>query len=662
MKSSPFILIFGIIIVLGSLVGVSIYQDNITPGQQILTDTAQAVLDGGNDECNTAQDCIDQGLPASGYCSQAYKCQNPAGTNSICVWANGYPDACPTPPPPPPGECRVANSSAQCGDCSDNDSDGGCDYDPQGLCSGQSSIKADLQCDSNDDPNESVTDGGTYYPRINVYTNYYPANAQSLRFDVGKVSGKAGGSTPVGCTIGQNGSCGANFARNPSADYCTDGCTVQWYAWRYTTGAAFGNGDYRITVQNFPAGLTAIIINNVTGNINDDTEYAGSDQNIELDWTIEFQASILVDLKCNSGSGPAQSCTVPKNGTVGLSWTSTNASSCTALAGPWLGVVPSARGISQDDPPAETSDSITETSTFRLSCFGIVNGLPGSKYDDVLVTRTNLNPVPTNVAATMPNYCAIGAGNLGGQTITWTYTDADVPGDPQASFAIQRYRWNATGGSWTRDDGPGAGGNPDGFVGNQVVQNNQQGSYTLPNNNSTDTNPTDANPAPYYLFKVKVTDSEGGTNAVAVNMEECNGTRCHTPCPYVPVSNPSCWQLPADAYPIPSVSVSPNPPNFAAAPGTLTFNGVNETYSRCFAGCLPTGPAPQRWTYTFGPGTTPLYAKSGTHVYTSNGLYPGSLTIVDINGNTCPAFNFSVQVGPTPTPLNLPKWKEVRPK
>jgi lysophospholipase L1-like esterase len=102
----------------------------------------------------------------------------------------------------------------------------------------------------------------------------------------------------------------------------------------------------------------------------------------------------------------ASDATVPSGGAVQLSWSSTDASSCTA-SGSWSGA--------KESSGTETSPALLNPATFTLACQG--PGGTTTRAIDVAVTR----PVPTVTISAAP--ASVTAG--GRSQLSWTARDAD---------------------------------------------------------------------------------------------------------------------------------------------------------------------------------------------------------------------------------------------
>ncbi|MFH1654331.1 MAG: PKD domain-containing protein, partial [Pseudomonadota bacterium] len=112
--------------------------------------------------------------------------------------------------------------------------------------------------------------------------------------------------------------------------------------------------------------------------------------------------------------------TVNYGGSSVITWSSTNATSCTA-SGDWSG----AKNLSG----SQSTGSLTQVKTYSytLTCAGAGGSASGTA--NVVVNA----PVPTvsNVTATDPDYCVSGPA----ATIGWTYSDP--AGSPQSAYQVQ---------------------------------------------------------------------------------------------------------------------------------------------------------------------------------------------------------------------------------
>ena len=107
-----------------------------------------------------------------------------------------------------------------------------------------------------------------------------------------------------------------------------------------------------------------------------------------------------VSLRAN----PAQ---VAQGGTSTLTWSTTNASSCTASGG-WSGTKPTSG--------SQVTAALTQTTTFTLTC----SGAGGSGSNNTTVTVSPPTPAPTLTLTATPNAVTQG----GSSTLSWTSTNA----------------------------------------------------------------------------------------------------------------------------------------------------------------------------------------------------------------------------------------------
>lgn len=122
-------------------------------------------------------------------------------------------------------------------------------------------------------------------------------------------------------------------------------------------------------------------------------------------------------------SKPADSCTVPFNTTIKISWTSANATTCTVYdetgATKWTGT----SATNQSDGP------LTKNKTYKIKCTG--GGGTTDPADTVNVTVTGSAPTASNITVTQPNYCVSGPA----ATVNWTYSDPQ--NTPQFAYQVQ---------------------------------------------------------------------------------------------------------------------------------------------------------------------------------------------------------------------------------
>lgn len=136
-----------------------------------------------------------------------------------------------------------------------------------------------------------------------------------------------------------------------------------------------------------------------------------------------------VDLQANGSQGPL---TLAYNGSASLTWTSTNASACTA-SGSWAGSV----GVTG----SQSTGALTTSQTYTLQCTG-----PGGSASDSVVVNVSPPPPPT---------VDVKGNGLDGPitvdynttvTFTWTSTTAD-----SCATEPDWPRISGTSGSWTSE-------------------------------------------------------------------------------------------------------------------------------------------------------------------------------------------------------------------
>ncbi len=144
--------------------------------------------------------------------------------------------------------------------------------------------------------------------------------------------------------------------------------------------------------------------------------------------------TILCDGTCSATPPPLSSCpatsvsisssptSVIWNGSSTITWSSQNATSCTA-SGDWSG--------SKSGSGSVSTGALTQvrTYTYTLSCTGL-NGTD-TKSATVAVAAPVPSVGPGNPTYSIPNYCASGPGGY----VTWSYTDP--ANSPQTAYEIQ---------------------------------------------------------------------------------------------------------------------------------------------------------------------------------------------------------------------------------
>ncbi len=187
----------------------------------------------------------------------------------------------------------------------------------------------------------------------------------------------AGGTTQKSVTVNITTAPGVNFSANPTAVNAGQSSTLTWSS-ANATGCAASDGW---------AGNKATSGSESTGALSATKNYTlactGSGGTTQRSVTVAVNGS-------TPGAPPvtlllsADPASVSANGTTTLTWSSTNATSCTA-SGAWSG--------SKMTSGNETTPSLTSTSTFTLDCTG--TGAPAQKSVTVAVTSGNGGVAPT---------------------------------------------------------------------------------------------------------------------------------------------------------------------------------------------------------------------------------------------------------------------------
>ncbi len=326
-----------------------------------------------------------------------------------------------------------------------------------------------------------------------------------------------------------------------------------------------------------------------------------------------------VDLLCNATQGP---CTVPYNSNVTLSWSSSNADSCSA-SGAWSGSKPLSG--------SESQGPITSTRTYTLTC----SNVGGSTPDSVTVQNPpNQTPLPTAVTVDEPDYCNVGPS----ATVRWTFTDPDL-GNTQSAYRVQV------------DDNAGYS-NPELDTGKIVsvatTYSISQGILTW---NTT------------YRARVRVWDNNDAVSNW-VEMSVCNG----------PPGNPSgcapnnqSWKTPQHSYPSAGFSWNPLYPiinQIISFKDKEPYNSPYTVETQCYKTPPNTPDTCNEWRWNFGDGTslTGVYP-TPTHTYTNYGNYTVTFQVKD---EVSLGVSYVCPVTPLAKTIIIqkpaPKWKEVLPQ
>ncbi len=437
-----------------------------------------------------------------------------------------------------------------CANRADDDGDGLADYPNDPGC-------ADVNDD--DEYNASTTKW------VDIVVNVQDTSGNAI----------SGGSWSISCpATAKNSECplsGSNGYSSPSGSLAGVG--------DYTLSAG-DTGTY--TLQSVSPGATQ-----TRGNV---------DGTVTLSWTLTYAPVPTVDILCNS----ANSCSIQNGASATLSWSTSNASACTA-SGAWLGAKPTSG--------SESTGALTSTNIYTLTCDGVA--------DSVTVTvAANSAPTVSGVRLAEPDYCALGPGGI----VSWTFNDS---GDTQSAYQVQ-IDDNAGFTSVNHDSG-------------QI--SSSATSYGIPQGQLT-FNRT-------YYARVRAYDAGGLVSSYA-NMSLCTGPGCAV--------NQQSWSSPQNQYPSNTTfSVLPQSPRVNQS---VVFTSQAVCYN---AGGNPQACASWTWTFGDGAGAGPG-ANLGTtsHAYTAEGTYAATMQAADGNGYTCPVTPASQNV--TVETLPLPKWKEVLPQ
>lgn len=493
--------------------------------------------------CEDPEDCgecnDDSDCPTDGAnCSEAVSCGSPGLPWSRCrIWN----DMCPEPPPPP-------NAPGPCEDGTDNDDDGYTDY-------------ADPGCTSS----SGITEAQGPWPR---FVNVSVTASEYTSWQI---------------------SCPPNGSYNTACPYVSHDGTS-------SNDQFAGEGDYSVYADNAT----------INGDPNPSYSQGGTVGSLQVhddfNWEIEVGPPVppaaTVDILCNGSQGP---CTVAYGSTVTLSWSSANATSCTASNG-WTG----AKATSG----SEGSSTITGTTTFTLTC----SGDGGAGNDSVVVQNpANNPPVTSSVRATEPNYCTSAPSAF----VEWTYSDPD--GHPQQYYQVQV-------------DDTADFSSP--VIDTLAVSCEACRSYLSPATLAFNT---------LHYARVRTWDNPTSVSPWAT-MTLCSGSGCQ--------AGNTSWRTPQHAY--------PSNIDFSWTPSNASVNQVVQFTNTAICYALGNTPAAcASWAWTFGDGGTGVLSNP-THTYTSEGSFPVTFSVTDAQGYTCPqgtplTKTISIQ-------KKIPVWKEVAPR
>ncbi|MEK7515098.1 MAG: PKD domain-containing protein [Patescibacteria group bacterium] len=438
----------------------------------------------------------------------------------------------------------------QCGDTLDNDDDGLTDL-------------ADPGCDNAADPDE-----------YNAPTTKWVNIVVSVQDTAGNPIN--GGSWSVSCPdTNKNSEC----PLSGTGSYASGG------------GALAGQGDYTLSAGDGNGYTLQSVSPSATQTRSNDASVTET-----LSWTLTYAPVPTVDILCNS----ANSCSIQNGASATLSWSTSDASSCTA-SGAWSGSKPTSG--------SESTGALTSTRTYTLTCNGVA--------DSVTVTvAANSAPTVSSVRLTEPDYCALGPGGI----VSWTFNDSS---DTQSAYQVQI------------DDGVGftSVNHDSGQVSSSAT------SYSIPQGDLT-FNRT-------YYARVRTWDAGGLVSSYA-NMSLCTGPGCAV--------NQQSWSSPQHQYPSSATfTATPQSPRINQS---VTFTSQAVCYN---GGGNPQACASWEWTFGDGASAGPgANLGTTTHAYSAEGTYTATMQVADGEGYTCPATPASQNI--TVETLPLPKWKEVLPR
>jgi hypothetical protein len=431
------------------------------------------------------------------------------------------------------------------------------------------------ECDDGDD---NDGDGETDYPNDPGCTSFNDNNEWNA----------PPGPTTGSITINSNNSgVGWSLAKNNGAVGCSG------------SGSGYCGGMeltwWNLSINN-PANYNC---SESSGTYSKNISSSNPDKSFSITCTLITPAP-TVNILCNG----LNACTVAYNGTANLSWTTTNATSCTASSNPtggWSG--------SKSTSGSEAKVSQVLTRTYTLSC----SGAGGSGNDSVVVTvPANTAPAATNVTLTQPDYCSFGPGG----TISWTYSDPEA--QPQSAYQVQ-VDTNAGFSSIDYDSGK--------VLSSTNAATIPQGSLAFNQTN--------------YRVRVSVWDS--------INLQSAWTTM--TICVGPPGGNPSgcsgnqqSWNTPPFQYPrnISTFTWTPNKPPINQ------ITQFNHGSAACTGSC-------SRWDWTFGDGTG-VNQQDPAHAYSTAQNYNVALRVTDSASQACSATKSLTVQRP------IPNWKEIFPR
>ncbi|OGM98255.1 MAG: hypothetical protein A2915_04020 [Candidatus Yanofskybacteria bacterium RIFCSPLOWO2_01_FULL_41_34] len=379
----------------------------------------------------------------------------------------------------------------------------------------------------------------------------------------------------------------ATISANPNPiDYNT-ASTVTWSSTN-TTSCTINGASYPTSGSD----TTGPLVNNAT--------YTLTCQGLDGS---AVNASVLVTVRAPTVSISTNPTSVAYGGSSTISWTSTNAGSCTK-SGDWSGsTTPNVSG-------SQSTGALNQvkTYTYTLTCSG-----NGSDTQSAQVTVTAPPPTTSNITITEPDYCVSGSA----VTVGWSYSD--LAGSPQSAYQVQI---TDTGNfnNPVLDTGKIISGSSAYFTGQGVLEFNTT-----------------------YKARVRTWSGYDAISGWANSYTTCNGPGCGG-------GGSGSWKTPSYAYPqvdfswtANGVQNNPSPPlnKLVQFTDTTVFNGNSNG---------------REWSWTFGDGGSST-TQNPSHTYVTEGSYYVTLTATDNADQTCIKTK-----GPLIIQKPIPKWREIAPK
>ncbi len=217
---------------------------------------------------------------------------------------------------------------------------------------------------------------------------------QNSTFNLSCTGANGSASDSVAVTVNTSPTLTVNFAANPTAVSYNGSTTLNWSS---NADACTASGDWSGSKGASGSETINSLTENSTFNLSCTSGGIGVNDSVVV--TVAGPATATVNLSADPAS-------VPYNGSTTLSWSSGNTDSCTA-SGDWSG----ARSTSG----SETINSLTENSTFNLSCTGT-----GGTVDDSVSVSVETPPAPTvNLSADPAS-----VPHNGSTTLSWDSSNA----------------------------------------------------------------------------------------------------------------------------------------------------------------------------------------------------------------------------------------------